>query len=162
MERASLVENKNNKLSPQEIISKRKEKFIKNFRKVLEKYNNPEDKASMPLVPIVMSEKQINDLVDDMSNPNGKIGGEWSQYNMLNNQRTDELENWILNLNPESLKTAISEALLYSEQFKKETLVNKSLESSWKNAAGKIKGEYEKAIPPDQRKSLEDYIGDIY
>ena len=142
------------------ISSERLEYFRKKFPKTLAKYNEGD-----AAVQLNMSQNDIEDLLDDISSESGLIGKVYYDKKKLDDQQVKDVISWILGLSASETKQAISEALLYSEQFKQfkaqDKLFNKETEKVISAASKKMLKDYESANKPALKQHSE-YLSDEF
>ena len=144
----------------QEMTSGRLEYFRKKFPKVIEKYNSTDAG-----VQIGMSRTDIEDLLDDMSSDNGIIGSVYAKKRKLDDSQTQEIVNWILELDDKTSALALSSALEYAEKFKEATgsdrVFNKDLEKEITRAGAGMVKDY-KSANKDALNKHAGYLSDEY
>jgi hypothetical protein len=155
------IKDKGNRVSDaRDITSERLDYFRKKFPKTLAKYN--EGDAG---VQLNMSQADIEDLLDDISSDSGIIGKVYYDKKKLDNQQVKEVISWILSLSPAETTQGISEALLYSEQFKQfkaqDKLFNKETEKVIAAASKKMLKDYQ-TTNKDALKQHASYLSDEY
>lgn len=125
--------------------------FRKKFPSVVEKYN--ESDAG---VKLVLTSGDIEDLIDDMLDPNGIIGSVLEDKRKLSPAQVSEIVDWIASIPTGKIEEFLSDSLLYAEKYRAvladSGLFNKKVEDTVRQAARQILGDYTGEYKTDLKK----------
>lgn len=155
------IKDKESKVSDASTMTNQRiDYFRKKFPKVLEKYNSTDAG-----VKLVMSNTDIEDLIDDMLTDSGIIGSVLKDKRSLDSNQVAEVVDWISSIPTSKIEAFLSESLLYAEKYRSvlesNGLFNKQTEDKIKTASSKILGDYTGKYKTDLKKHSE-YTSDEF